>query len=265
MTDPVPFVPSGEEREVKYLEGATIDGAPVAYIIVLAAVVAALSFIPFSVVLFSGGSFPMSQGVYPLVGWLLGPIAGAVAGGVGSLLGVFLAPHTAGIPLITISGAAFGALVAGAMGSRGRRPLWPWVLVFSLVELGLYLGRAILHNGIHPRTAILSSAVDWSAVLLFALPTRTLCARWIGSPSPKKGRLVAGLLLGTWMGAGMAHLCHATLAYYLLDWPEPVWVALIPIIPIENLARCLIGVVIGSGVITGLRAIGLVKARRALY
>ena len=265
MTDPVPLVPSGEEREVKYLEGATIDGAPVAYIIVLAAVVAALSFIPFSVVLFSGGSFPMSQGVYPLVGWLLGPIAGAAAGGIGSLLGVFLAPHTAGIPLVTIFGAMFGSLAAGAIGRGGRRALWPWVLAFSLVELGLYLGRATLHNGVHPRTAILSSAVDWSAVLLFALPTRTLCARWIGSASPQKGRLVAGLLLGTWMGAGMAHLTQATLAYYLLDWPEPVWVALIPVIPIENLARCLIGVVIGSGVISGLRAIGLVKARRALY
>ena len=65
--------PAGEEREVKFLGGVAIDGAPIAYIVVLAAVVAALSFIPFSVILASGGSFPMSQGIYGLVGWILGP------------------------------------------------------------------------------------------------------------------------------------------------------------------------------------------------
>jgi len=43
--------PAGEEREVRFLGGAAIDGAPVAYIIVLAAVVTALAFIPFSVIL----------------------------------------------------------------------------------------------------------------------------------------------------------------------------------------------------------------------
>ena len=53
--------PAGEEREVKFLGGAALDGAPIAYIVVLAAVVLALSFIPFSVVLATGGSFPLSQ------------------------------------------------------------------------------------------------------------------------------------------------------------------------------------------------------------
>ena len=71
--------PAGQERRVEFLGGAAVDGAPVAYIVVLAAVVAALAFIPFSVVLASGGSFPMSEGIYGLVGWILGPIAGAVA------------------------------------------------------------------------------------------------------------------------------------------------------------------------------------------
>jgi hypothetical protein len=40
---------------------------------------------------------------------------------------------------------------------------------------------------------------------------------------------------------------------------------LIPIIPFENLVRAAVGMVIGSGVITGLRAIGLVKPQNALY
>jgi hypothetical protein len=54
-------IPAGEERKVVFLGGAAVDGTPVAYIVVLAAVVTALSFIPFSVVLASGGSFPMSE------------------------------------------------------------------------------------------------------------------------------------------------------------------------------------------------------------
>jgi hypothetical protein len=40
---------------------------------------------------------------------------------------------------------------------------------------------------------------------------------------------------------------------------------LIPLIPIEFLSRCAIGTVIGTGVIAGLRAIGLVKPTNAIY
>ena len=69
--------PLGEEREIKFLGGTAIDGAPVAYIVVLAAVVVGLAFVPLSAVIGSGKSFPMSQAIFPLIGWILGPIAGA--------------------------------------------------------------------------------------------------------------------------------------------------------------------------------------------
>ena len=36
-------IPVGKEREVKNISGAAIDGAPIAYIVVLAAVVTALA------------------------------------------------------------------------------------------------------------------------------------------------------------------------------------------------------------------------------
>src|SRR5512136_1789818 len=107
--------PAGQERKVAFLGSATIDGAPVAYIVVLAAVVTVLAFIPFSVILASGGSFPLSQCIYPLVGWILGPIAGAIACGVGALVGMFLAPHTAGVPAVRLWGAIIAGFAAGAM------------------------------------------------------------------------------------------------------------------------------------------------------
>ena len=92
---PSGFVPTGPERRVEFIDSASIAGAPVAYVIVLAAVVAVLSFIPFSIVLSGGSSFPMAQGVYPLTGWLLGPWAGAVASGTGALVGALAAANAA--------------------------------------------------------------------------------------------------------------------------------------------------------------------------
>ncbi len=249
---------------MQFLRGAAIDGAPVAYIVVLAAVVAALAFIPFSVVLASGGSFPLSQGIFPLVGWLLGPIAGAVASGVGTLIGVFLAPHTAGVPVVSILGAVVGSFAAGSMVLAGKRRTWwlPLTIVFVICWL-LFAGRAVVQNGVSLYAGIAGSFVDWSAILLFALPTRRLAAKYIGSNNLAYTAL--GLFIGTWMVAGVYHVSQSVITYFMFNWPQEVWVTLIPIIPFENLMRCLTGTVIGTGVIAGLRAIGLVRPREAIY
>jgi len=256
--------PSGKERQVKFLGGAAIDGAPVAYIVVLAAVVAALCFIPFSIVLASGGSFPLSEGIFPLVGWILGPIAGAVASAIGRLIGVFLAPHTAGVPAVSVWGAAISSFAAGAMVLGGKRRMW-WLplTVFFVIAFLLFTGRAVLQNGVSLYAAIAGSFLDWSAILLFALPTRVLIARMINDKN--MGKVAVGLFLGTWMIAGLGHGSQAFITYFMFNWPQEVWVSLIPVIPFENLMRCLIGAVIGTGLIAGLRAINLVKPPHALY
>jgi hypothetical protein len=256
--------PAGEEREVKFLGGAALDGAPIAYIVVLAAVVLALSFIPFSVVLATGGSFPLSQGILALVGWILGPIAGAVAAGVGRLLGVFLAPHTAGVAAVTVISATFSCFAAGTMVLGKERNKW-WIPVAVIIVIAwlAYVGRAIFVNGVGLWPAIAASFIDWSAVLLFILPTRTLFARWINDKNLVK--VAVGLFLGTWMIAGISHVVASSITYFMFNWPEEVWVTLIPIIPFEHVLRCLTGAVIGTGVIAGLRAIGLVKPKWAIY
>jgi len=257
--------PAGEEREVRALGGAAIDGAPVAYIVVLAAVVTALAFIPFSVILGPGSNFPMSQSIFPLVGWILGPTAGAIAGGIGRLVGVFLAPHTAGpVPVASVWGAALASFAAGSMVLGGKRKNW-WIplSVLFIVEFLLFIGRAILVNGVGVSVAILNSFVNWSSIVLYVLPTRTLFARWINSQD--KRLVAAGLFLGTWMVAGISHLSVTVILYFMFNWPPEVWATLIPIIPFEHLFRCLVGAAIGTGVIAGLRAIGLVKPTEAIY
>lgn len=256
--------PMGEERKVEFLGGASIDGAPVAYIVVLAAVITALAFIPFSVVLASGGSFPMNQGLFGLVGWVLGPIAGAVASGIGALIGVFVAPHTAGVWPVTVVGGLVTSFAAGCMVISGARKNW-WIGVAGLgiVSLCVYLGRAIFVNGITLQSAILGSIVNWSAILLLILPTRVMIAKWISSSN--YGLVALGLALGTWLSFGIAHTCQNAITYTMFNWPEEVWLFLIPLIPFEFAMRCAIATVIGTGVIAGLRAIGLVKPPHAIY
>lgn len=256
--------PSGEEREVKFLGGASIDGAPVAYIIVLAAVVAALSFVPFSVVMASGGSFPMAQGVYSLVGWVLGPIAGAVASGIGALIGVFVAPHTAGVAPVTVYGAVVAAFAGGTMVLGKERSKW-WIIaaVIGVGSLLFFFGRAFFTNGVSLKAVLLGGAGQWVGVLLFCLPTRNLFARWIAGKNI--GMVALGIFFGTWATFAVSHVAQSAITYYMYNWPEEVWMLLAGIVPVEYVSRCLIGAVIGAGVIAGLRAIGIVKPKYATY
>jgi hypothetical protein len=258
------FKPSGEERDVQQLLGVTIDGAPLAYIIVLSAVVLALAFIPFSVVIGSGSGFPLSQGIYPLVGWLLGPMAGALANGIGAFIGVIFAPHTTTMPAATILSAGVGGFAAGVMRRTEARRRWWMALAPILVILyGLYAGRAILQNGVQWWVVAWGSVIDWSALLLFLLPTRTVFARWIADSDIK--RVALGLFFGTWTVAGLVHLVAASIIYLVGNWPNAMWLGMALVAPIEHIIRALIGAVIGTGVIAGLRVIGIVKPKEATY
>ena len=254
----------GEERYFERNRGVAIDGAPISYIVALATVGAVLAFIPFSVVIGVGKSFPLSQSIYPRVGWLLGPVAGALANGIGATVGVILAPHTTTIPLVSILGSAAGGLAAGAMGGRGRRSWWwlPLALVYLLI-FGYYVGRAVLLNGATWGAVLFGTLIDWSALLLFLSPLRPYFARLIGDEDPK--RLAAGLFCGTWMVAGLDHLAGAAAVYYLVNWSNEAWLAFAPLAPLEHLLRSTVGAVIGTGVIVGLRAIGLLKPTHATY
>jgi hypothetical protein len=254
----------GAEREIQFLGSAAIDGAPIAYVIVLSTAIAVFSFIPFSIAVAAGSSFPMSQGIYSLMGWLLGPWAGAVATGSGALVGTFLAPHTAGIPWISVSGAMTASLFASVMSPKGK-PWTLWLGLCALVFFGTYMfyEQAVHRNGVRPVVFGLTYASEWFGLILFLLPTRQWIGRLIASPDLKSVAL--GLFLGTWSSASLMMLLETIVVYYLINWPEAVFQVLIPVIPLEMAARSLIGAVIGTGVISGLRTMALTKPRRALY
>ncbi len=258
--------PSGEERQTRSLNIAAVDGAPVSYIVSLAAVVAVLAMIPIpiSIVIGSGRNFPMSQSVYALVGWLLGPIAGAVANGVGAVIGVIIAPHTTSYAPATILGAVMGGLASGTMIPTKSRRIW-W-LPLSLVFLGLYslyAGRAVLVNRASWVAVLLASFINWSAILLYILPTRTWFARQLQTRDSR--RIGLGLFGGTWMVAGLVHLSTGAIVYSIINWPNELWWAIVPLAPLEHAIRGLAAMGIGLGVISGLRATGLVKPPHAAY
>jgi hypothetical protein len=254
---------SGRERKVQFLGGANLDGAPVAFIIVLAAVVTALSFIPFSVVIGTGGSFPMSHAVLTLNSLILGPIAGLVADLIGVIIGIFVAPYTASVPVLSlitavVAGFAGGTFVLG----KPRSGWWIPVAVLVAVDFVVYAAAAAM-NGNSLGIFIAETAINWTGFILYVLPTRGMIARWINSSKPVE--LAAGMFLSTWIVMGFAHLVASSVAYFMFGWPEATFVTLIPVVPVQHLARALGGMVIGSGVILGLRAIGLVKPKWAIY
>lgn len=258
--------PEGAERTVVRSLGVTVDGAPVAYMAVLAAVVAVLTLIPLPITLVigTGKSFPISQGVYPLVGWLLGPLAGALVNGAGALVGVMVNPQNTSSVFGTLLGAAMGGLAAGVMREGGARSRW-WIAAAGVAGLfyALYGGRAVAVNGANALHVLAGSFVDWSALLLFVLPTRTFFARALAAENLQ--RVAVGLFGGTWIAAGLAHLSTAMIVYWQVNWPNTLWVGFAGTAPFEHSARCLIGAVVGAGVIAGLRALNLAKPEHAVY
>jgi len=264
LTEPTPTRPNGTERVVVFHGSAAIAGAPVAYVIVLSAVIAVLSFIPFSVALSAGSSFPMAQGVYPLTGWLLGPWAGAAASGVGALVGIFLAPHTAGIPWVTVGGAASAALFAGAIVPGRQRTFFAIILsVIVLIEVFVFARHAIVVHGVRPVVFFSAYLTHYLAIAGFLLPTRTWIGRLIASPDLK--RVALGMFLGTWMAASLMMFGESLAGYLILNWPPELFLMFIGVVPLEHAARSGIGAVVGTGVIAGLRAMALVRPREASY
>ena len=256
--------PHGEERQVRVSGDVTVDGAPIAYVIALAAVVSALSFvpIPISAVLGFGGAFPLSQAVYPLVGFILGPWAGALAAGIGRIIGVFIAPHTASTGLLSTAVAIVTAWAGGVLVQK-KGSLWllpPIVFVLAFVA---YVGRGLTVD-VSLGLALASTFVNWLAILLWLSPIRGLVRSWIADESPVK--LGVGLALGSWIVNTGSFLVANAIFYNLLSrWPAIQWKALVGLAPVEHAFRAVVGTAIGVGVILGLRAIGLVKPTKAGY
>ncbi len=179
-------------------------------------------------------------------------------------MGVLIFPHTSNFPFATVLGATIGGLAAGAIADHTRRRWLAWIVVcLGWIAYAGYMGYAVVQNGAKLWVFLLATIINSSALLLYTLPTRGLALRWILG---KDLKLVAvGIFLASWMCAGLTHLFAGMFIYFRVGWPTEVFISMTPLAPIENAARALIGAVVGTGVITGLRAIGLTKPDHAAY
>ena len=82
---------------------------------------------------------------------------------------------------------------------------------------------------------------------------------------PSLTRVAVGLFFGAWTAWGADDVARVFAGLLSAQWPQEVFVMFIPIIPLEQFMRNLIGMVIGTGVIAGLRAMSIVKPTEAIY
>lgn len=230
-------------------------GAPISYIALMAAVTAVLQLIPFSVVLGSGVSFPLSLSVTGLIGILLGPWAGAIAVLIGSSIGVMIAPHTAWLGPITVIVMVAAPLATGLI-TTGRRYI---VGIYLLAATAVWLILFLATNGF-PTESPASLLQPWRylvpGILLFVPKINEKAIRLLSS----ERRLALGVALGylIWIGSQTEHTLSSIIGNLILfQLPEETWSFLtLYIIGAERGALTLVGLVIGMGVILGLRNMG---------
>jgi hypothetical protein len=240
-----------------------IFGSPIAYVALMAAVVAVFQLIPFSVVLGPGISFPLSLAIIGLVGILLGPWAGAVAVAIGSGIGVLIAPHTAFLGPLTIVAMVLTPIGTGLI-TNGKRVI---VGFFLIAVAAIWWALFLATNGWPEVTTALLQ--PWRYLLpgiLLLLPGLTdKAVRLLKS----ENRLALGAALGyiIWIGGSIDHSFSAIVGNLILfQLPEDVWSFLILfVIGAERGALALVGLIVGIGVIFGLRQMGARKPTMGIW
>ena len=240
-----------------------IFGSPISYVALMASVVAVFQLIPFSVVLGPGISFPLSLAIIGLVGILLGPWAGAIAVLIGSAIGVMIAPHTAWLGPITVLVMVITPIGTGLITNGKRVIVGLYLIAASIIWWVLFLAT----NGF-PQvwTALLQ---PWRYLLpgiLLLLPVLTdKAVRLLKS----ENRLALGAALGyiIWVGGALDHTLSSIIGNLIMfQLPEDVWSFLtLFIIGAERGALALVGLIVGIGVIFGLRRMGARKPEQGTW
>jgi uncharacterized membrane protein len=259
----VSTVQRGTRRQITGGGGAKIGGAPISYVAVFTAIVAALAFIPASIVIGSaGGGWPLHDAIHPLVGLVLGPIAGPISSIVGIFIGNAIAPYTSLGPWSFVMGGM--SAFAVAMVTQRNKSAWlvPWVVVAALHVV--YYFQAT-NFGISPWMWLSNAFAVTLGLILIAIPAvRKFYTTHLRDQS-LGWRLGVALYLPFFFGsvAGMQALWVPSFATN--PWPAEVWPVLVPIILLERTIFPLIGTLVALGVIAGLRRSSIVKPEMASY
>ena len=254
--------PRGEKRDVSGLGGVTIAGTPVAYVAIMAAIVAVFAFIPASVVIGgAGATWPAHDILHPLIGLLLGPIAGPIASIIGIFIGNALAPYTSLGPWAMLLG-GMSAFTAGMVAQKGK---WYWMVPWIATTLlhVIYFFQASA-EGVGPGLWLSNTFLITVALILFIIPP---VRNWVVNTLTETSRWKLGVAMFLlFFFGGTAGIQAPWVVWYAQSpWPAEIWPTLVPAILLERGIFPIIGALIGIGVVTALRRSNFVKPKMAGY
>ena len=191
-------------REATVSSRTLIAGAPISQVAVWAAVVAVAGTIPWIFPMQGGGGgFPMSIPIAPIVGVILGPIAGFIAVLVGGAIDLIIAPYTAQIGILSPLTIAFAALGAGYLVQRPKRNLLIPGILGAFFWVWLQLDYALIVNDYPFPQILLVGGTDMVPSWIIGLVFSGWAAKQIQESDVKSfWKLFLGLWVVAYFGVG---------------------------------------------------------------
>jgi uncharacterized membrane protein len=220
-----------------------------AVIAVWAALIAVVTLVPAFPMIGTGATFSVSAALVPLAGILFGPIPGAICAAIGAFIGQLIAPHTVFFGPLTFLIPTLNALCAGfAMQKRWYVPLVV-IVILSLVWFAFPLGRSVWFTPLIWTLGIGASLVGWFAG-----------SDWLGSDN--RAKLFAGVFLAAMCGTIVDHNFGSLWALIMFKLPREIWLAVLPLAPVERTLFSLGSAIVGTPLLIGLPQIGVMVGRK---
>jgi hypothetical protein len=220
-----------------------------AVIAVWAALIAVVTLVPAFPVIGTGATFSVNAALVPLAGILFGPVPGAICAAIGAFIGQLIAPHTGIFGPLTFLIPTLNALCAGfAMQKKWYVPLVVTVF-FSAAWFIFPLGREAWFQPIIWSLGVIASLIGWF-----------MASDWIGSAN--RTRLFIGIFLAAMAGTIVDHGLGCLWALITFQLPREVWLATLPLAPVERILFGLGAAIIGTPLLIGLPKIGILVGQR---
>jgi hypothetical protein len=242
--------PPGRTR----LGPGSINGVPVAYLAIWAAIYAVAAILP-AIPLIGGGTFGAQEFILVIAGMIFGPIAGLVAAVVGGIIASLIAPATAYFGLGTFVSPAIGALCAGLL---MKNTLWSRAVVLAIfvvmfIAWPLFPATSAIGSYVYSHWALFP--MDLTALIGIAISPWAV--RQIKTFDPK--RVWIGVAIIGWTAYMVNHLA-ISLGYSFL-YPEgpQQWVFswTSGAVPLQRIALTVVATIVGTALIVGLHRAGI--------
>ena len=215
-----------------------------AVIAVWAAVTVLVGFVPTTPIIGTRGRFDLSMAFYPLAGIFFGPWAGAICAAIAAFIEGPLIPPPPLFGPISFVIPAIAALVTGL--AVQKRWIWPLVAILApnLLWYILPLGREAWFYPLIELLGILAIAVGW-----------VWGGDWLRSENRTK--MFAGIFVAALTHCMVDHSWGNLIALNMFALPKEIWLAALPIAPVERISFALGAAIIGVPLLVGLPKVGI--------